>query len=640
MKHIIIGTAGHIDHGKTTLIRALTGRNTDRLEEEQKRGISIDLGFTYFDLPSGLRAGIIDVPGHEKFIKNMLAGVVGIDIVLLVIAADEGVMPQTVEHLNILQLIGLERGLVVMTKADMVEKDWLYLVEEDIRSALKDTFLESSAILPMSSVSKEGMDAVIAEIERLASTLEDKKNNRMPRMPIDRVFTIKGFGTVVTGTLLSGMLKLDDEVEIFPILKKTKIRSIQVHDQSEQVAFGGQRVAINLPNIKKEEIHRGDVIAPVSSMMPTMMLDAVFTLLKDTIPSIGNRTRVRIYIGSKEVLARMILLEQDEMKAGEDALVQFRLEEEIVAAQGDRFIVRFYSPMFTIGGGEVIDANPKKRKRFDTDSITSLWERLNSDEITKIESIIKEEQRYGISIRELSLRLSMDTQEVLYSLQLLTEEEKVITFNVKSQLVAIHQEAMKDISEEILSCVIDYHQKNPYREGMAKEEVLHRFFKDKKSGIGDQVLNAMVSNGVIDVNNGVVRSCQFSSKVEQEDLRKSQLHKLLDISGFDLMKQNDLLEKLSPNKKDELKQWKDYLIAMIRSGDIIKIGDDLIISRSLMEEALNRLTQFLLKNQKITLAEYRDLLKTSRRPAMSILDYFDEKNITIRDGDYRVLTSK
>lgn len=640
MKHVIIGTAGHIDHGKTTLIRALTGRNTDRLEEEQKRGISIDLGFTYFDLPSGLRAGIIDVPGHEKFIKNMLAGVVGIDIVLLVIAADEGVMPQTVEHLNILQLIGLQRGLVVLTKVDMVEKDWLYLVEEDVRYALKGTFLEKSAVLPMSSVSKEGMEDVIAEIERLASTLEDQKSNRMPRLPIDRVFTIKGFGTVVTGTLLSGELRVDDEVEIYPVLKKTKIRSIQVHDQSETVAFGGQRVAINLPNIKKEDIHRGDVVAPVGSMIPTMMLDAVFTLLKDTIPTLENRTRVRIYIGSKEVLARMILLDQEEVKAGEQALVQFRMEEEIVASQGDRFIVRFYSPMFTIGGGEVIDANPKKRKRFDTDSITALWERLNSDEITKIESIIHEEMRYGISLKELSLRLSMETQQVLYSLQLLTEEDKIITFNVKSELVAIHREAMRDISKLILTCIMNFHEKNPYREGMPKEEVLHRFFKDKKSGIGDQILNTMISEKTIVVNNGVVRSFDFSPKVEQEDSRKIKLFQLMDSSGFDLMKQNDLLEKLASNKKDEMKQWKDYLIAMIRSGEALKIGDDLIISKSLLEEAQNRLTQFLKKNQKITLAEYRDLLETSRRPAMSILDHFDEKKITVRDGDYRVLASK
>ncbi len=639
MKHVIIGTAGHIDHGKTSLVRTLTGRNTDRLEEEQKRGISIDLGFTYFDLPSGLRAGIIDVPGHEKFIKNMLAGVVGIDIVLLVIAADEGVMPQTVEHLNILDLMGVKRGIVVLTKSDMVESEWLKLVEEDVRQALKGTFLENSSILPMSSVSKKGMKEVIAEIDCLAINLEDTKSTRMPRMPIDRVFTVKGFGTVVTGTLLSGSLKIDDEIQIYPNEKKTKIRSIQVHDQSEQEAYAGQRVAINLPNIKKEEIHRGDVVAPVGSMVSTMMIDATFKLL-GTIRSLKNRTRIRLYIGSKEVLGRIVLLEKDEMKSGEEALVQFRLEEEIVAAQGDRFIVRFYSPMFTIGGGEVIDANPKKRKRFDDEVISLLWERVNADEITNVESVIKEHHHYGISIDDLAVQFTLDQDAVLYILQTLLDQGKIYTFNVKSDVISMHRESYNQISIAVLSFLKDFHEKNPYREGVPKEELLNRFFKDKKSGVGDWVIYSMVSNEEIAVFNNILRCFDFFPKAEQHDSRKNTLFELLNSFRFNLIKYNDLLNQLVGKKKDEMKQWRDYLNLLLRRGDLIKLADDLIISNDMMEEGQEKLIQFCDAHHKITLAEYRDILETSRKPAMAMLDYFDENKVTMREEDYRILIKK
>jgi selenocysteine-specific elongation factor SelB len=318
MRNIIIGTAGHIDHGKTTLIKALTGRETDRWEEEKRRGITIDLGFTYFDLPDGSKAGIVDVPGHEKFIKNMLAGVVGMDMVLLVIAADEGIMPQTTEHLNILNLLGVENGIVVLTKCDLAEKEWISLVKEDITESLGSTFLEGAPIVEVSSKTGYGIDKLIEEISKIADkSIKERELNTIARLPIDRVFSMTGFGTVITGTLISGILNKGDEVEIYPVNKLCRIRNIQVHSSDVEKAYAGQRTAINLSNIKKTDIYRGCVIAPVNSMRNTKMLDVKLNLLKDSKRVVINRSRLHFYTGTSEILARVVLLDRDELTPGE-----------------------------------------------------------------------------------------------------------------------------------------------------------------------------------------------------------------------------------------------------------------------------------------------------------------------------------
>ncbi|MFA6781632.1 MAG: selenocysteine-specific translation elongation factor, partial [Sedimentibacter sp.] len=348
MRNIIIGTAGHIDHGKTTLIKALTGRETDRWEEEKRRGITIDLGFTYFDLPDGSKAGIIDVPGHEKFIKNMLAGVVGMDMVLLVIAADEGIMPQTTEHLNILNLLGMKNGIVVLTKCDIADEEWISLVKEDIIESLSSTFLEGAPIVEVSSKTRNGINNLIQEINNQAEkSVIERELNTIPRLPIDRVFSIQGFGTVITGTLITGILKKGTEVEIYPVNKVCRIRNIQVHSSDVEKAYSGQRTAINLTNVKKTDIYRGCVIAPVNSMKNTMMLDVKLNLLKSSKRVVINRSRLHLYTGTSEILCRVVLLDRDELKPGESCFAQLRLEEEVAVRRGDKFIVRFYSPSET-----------------------------------------------------------------------------------------------------------------------------------------------------------------------------------------------------------------------------------------------------------------------------------------------------
>ena len=346
MKNIIIGTAGHIDHGKTTLIKALTGRNTDRWEEEQRRGITIDLGFTYFDLPGGDRAGIIDVPGHEKFINNMVAGVVGMDLVLLVIAADEGIMPQTREHMDILGLLGIEKSIIELNKCDRVDEEWLELVEEEVREELEGTFLEQAPVVKVSAATGEGLDQLIDVIGKMTSDeVAAKDVHTIPRLPVDRVFSLSGFGTIITGTLVSGTIAKEDTLELYPVGRECKIRSIQVHGQDQQKCYAGQRVAINLSNIKKKEISRGCVLAPPNSMKNTDLLDVKLNVLESSMRILTNHTRLHLFTGTSEILCRAVLLDKEEIGPGESGFVQLRLEEEIAVRRGDKFVVRFYSPM-------------------------------------------------------------------------------------------------------------------------------------------------------------------------------------------------------------------------------------------------------------------------------------------------------
>ena len=372
MKNIIIGTAGHIDHGKTTLIKALTGRETDTLEEEKNRGISINLGFTFFDLPSGKRAGIVDVPGHEKFVKNMLAGVSGIDVVLMVIAADEGIMPQTKEHLEILQLLNVKKGIIVITKTDMVEKEWAEMVEEDIKEELKDTFLQNAPVYRVSSKTKEGVKELIEGIDELTEEIHSKDVHGHFRLPVDRVFSVTGFGTVVTGTIISGNVKEGDIAEIYPSKKMTKIRGIQVHDNSVKVGEAGQRCALNLSNIKKTEVKRGDVISVENLMEPSMMIDCKLYYLKSASRPLENRQRVRLYSGTNEIICRAVILDKEIVNPGEEAYIQFRLEKPITVQRNDRYVIRTYSPMITIGGGSVIEPVATKAKRFNQSYVEDL----------------------------------------------------------------------------------------------------------------------------------------------------------------------------------------------------------------------------------------------------------------------------
>ena len=631
MRNIIIGTAGHIDHGKTTLIKALTGRETDRWEEEKRRGITIDLGFTYFDLPDGNKAGIIDVPGHEKFIKNMLAGVVGMDMVLLVIAADEGIMPQTTEHLNILNLLGVENGIVVITKCDIVDEEWISLVKEDITEAISTTFLEGAPIVEVSSKTGQGIEKLIQEIINIADkAVKERELNTIPRLPIDRVFSIQGFGTVITGTLITGILKKGEEVEIYPVNKICRIRNIQVHSSDVEKAYAGQRTAINLSNIKKNEIYRGCVIAPVNSMKNTMMLDVKLNLLKSSKRVVINRSRLHLYTGTSEILTRVVLLDRDELTPGESCYAQLRLEEEIAVRRGDKFIVRFYSPLETIGGGEIIEPLPLKRKRFDENLIEELKIKEKGTGADVIEKIIKD-TKYLLSVSGLAKTTALTETEVQDNIEILEQEEKITLFKVKNDMYVWHKSFEIEIEEKLEKYLFNYHKENKYATGAKKSEIKSKFFPNLKQLLFDVIIQAFVEKGLIKQSDEFISLNYFTIEYD-EDYRKikERVLMILDEVKFELLKIDELAEKINHPMTD------DVLSLMLTEKDLVRIND-LVTTRELYEEAKNILVEFLNKNKKISAAQYRDLINTNRKTAIALLEHFDMLKLTKRIENDRIL---
>ncbi|MDD2480514.1 MAG: selenocysteine-specific translation elongation factor [Lutispora sp.] len=637
MKHIIIGTAGHIDHGKTTLIRALTGKETDRLKEEKDRGISIELGFTYFDLPSGSRAGIIDVPGHEKFIKNMLAGIGGIDLVMLVVAADEGVMPQTKEHLNILSLLRIKKGIIVLTKRDMVDDEWLEIVIEQVKEDVEGTFLENAPIFPVSSVSREGLKQLIAEIDALTESVKAKDLDKPFRLPVDRVFSIAGFGTIVTGTLISGTIKEGDKVMIYPRKIEARVRSIQVHDKSVNIAEAGQRVAMNLAGVKIEEVVRGDVIAAINTIESTLMLDARLELLSDSDWSISNRDRLRIYHGSAEVFGRVVLLDREELMPGESAFVQIRLEEEIACLRDDRFVVRFYSPMITIGGGTILDPNPPKRKRFKEDVIEELTikEKGDIEEVVE-QQILRMSEHYPdkSSIAKAAGNITVENCDSI--LKKLISKNIIKAFKTNEGAFFVHTQFLEDIEMKFKILLCDFHKRHPLKAGMSKEELKSKVILNVKPKVSDEIFNYFFSNKVIKISEQNVSLWDFKVKFsdEQEKIKKTII---------DLYKNN----KYNPPRNAELaallKLQEKTVIpifnALIGSGELIKVDQDIVFYKEAIKDATDIILNYLKENKSIQLGEFRDLLGTSRKYAMAILDYFDQNKITKRVEDKRILFS-
>ncbi|WP_322395475.1 selenocysteine-specific translation elongation factor [Clostridium perfringens] len=466
MKNIIIGTAGHIDHGKTALIRALTGKETDRWEEEKRRGITIDLGFTYFDLPSGDRAGIIDVPGHEKFVNNMLAGVIGMDLVMLVVAADEGMMPQTREHVDIMSQLGVDKSIVVLNKCDLVDDEWKELVKEEIKEELIGSVFENANMIEVSAVTGEGIDNLIQEIVHMTKDeLAEKDINTIPRLPIDRSFSISGFGTIVTGTLISGSIKKDDELEIYPTGQKAKIRSIQVHGKDVKECFAGQRSAINISNLKKDEIKRGYVLAPPNSLEDTMMLDVKLNVLNSSERILSNRCRLHLFTGTSEVLCRAVLLDVEEASPGDSCYAQLRLEEKIAVRRGDKFIVRFYSPLETVGGGVILDANPTKKTPFNKAQLEEIKRKEEGSHSDIVELLVKKHPEM-ITIKEIGKLTGLSVEEVSECINELKEENLVLTYEMKKDIYVYHSSEEMRLKRETIEFIKNFHNENPYKFGV------------------------------------------------------------------------------------------------------------------------------------------------------------------------------
>ena len=625
MKNIIIGTAGHIDHGKTTLIKALTGTETDTLKEEKKRGISINLGFTYFDLPSKKRAGIVDVPGHEKFIKNMLAGASGLDMVLLVVAADEGVMPQTVEHLDILTYLNIKNGMIVLTKSDTVDEEFRELVKEDIREKVQGTFLEEAEIIEVDSISRKGLDELISKIDDMTEEIEDKNLNSPARLNIDRVFSIKGFGTVVTGTLIEGKISVDDDLVIYPKELPTKIRSIQVHGESVDTAYAGQRTAINISNVKVEEIERGDVLASVNSLEEAMMLDVKLSIVKHMNVGLKHWDRLRLYHGTREILCRAVPLEVEEINPGESGFVQLRLEESIVAKKGDKFVVRRYSPMETIGGGVIVDTNPRKHKRFDKNVIEALAVKEKGELTDILEEYIKANSKNYPNIKDIMSYSGENEANIKEALNKLIEENKIVAVN-NMYMHIIQYDKLKEV---LLKTLQDYHKKFRLRKGMVKEETRSKIESKFKTREFDILLDMFKNEDIIKVEDNMVSLAQFNVVFNEKQLQiKKLIENNLDKCGLDTIL---TVEEVLAGKRE----YEEVLEALI-GNTVEKLDDTYVMSKKIYEQAKDILLKYLDENKEITLGEYRDLVDSSRKNCMIILENFDRNKVTKRIENKRV----
>ena len=629
MKNIIIGTAGHIDHGKTTLIKALTGRNTDRWEEEQKRGITIDLGFTWFDLPGGDRAGIIDVPGHEKFINNMVAGVVGMDLVMLVIAADEGVMPQTREHMDILQLLGIEKSIIVLNKCDLVDAEWLELVEEEVKKELAGTFLEHAPVVKVSAATGEGLSVLVETIEHMTrDEVVQKDITTIPRLPIDRAFSLSGFGTIITGTLLTGTISKEDTLEMYPIGKTSKIRSIQVHGEDKERCYAGQRVAINLSNIKKREISRGCVLAPPDSMKNTDLLDVKLNVLDSSMRVLTNHTRLHFFTGTSEILCRAVLLDKEEIGPGESGYVQLRLEEEIALRRGDKFVVRFYSPMETIGGGVVLEPNPSIHKRFQEQVIRELEQKESGSSADVIELHVKEHGDTMITQAELARLTALSMEEVVADVEELAEEGRVQTFAMRKDTYVWHSDSERQARMVLLEALKEYEKKYPYRYGMKKAEVQMTYFKKMKPNVFDRYVAGIEEAGVIQRVDEFLSTPGYQVRKDEiyEKVSGTMLRTMKE-ANYDFVRYSEMEFK---GKSVEVAD--DILNILLEELQVVKVTDDMYTLSEYMDRAKERISDKLSENPVITIAEVRDMFQTSRKSAKPILEYMDSIKVTKKAG--------
>lgn len=631
MKNIIIGTAGHVDHGKTRLIKALSGIDTDRLEEEKKRGITIELGFAHIPNDAGYNIGVIDVPGHEKFIKNMLAGIGGIDFVLFVVAADEGIMPQTREHFEILQALGIDDGIIAITKTDMVDEEWLELVQEDIRDYVEGSFLEGKPMIPVSAKSGANIDFLKEEIIRKC----DRESKRieapeMFRLPVDRVFTKSGFGTVVTGTLMDGTCSLNDEVHVFPEETPAKIRGIQTYGNDVEQAVAGQRTAINLSGVRKEDIRRGDVIAAKSAVSVTGMLDVKLKIFDSSERMVLNNSRVHLYCGSKEVLAKVILMDRDALSAGESAYVQFRLEEPIAVRRGDRFIIRFYSPIITIGGGQILDAVPEKHKR-NRENVLEGFRMLESGNISDI--FVLKTGGHKFYSRELLLQeLGMLPETGNRELERCIEEGKLVKLEDGTILAASKFQMMTDCLIQLLQ---EYHESNPLAEGMPKQELQSRLrdtwhIQEDKIILG--AVHQLMNRGTL-MDCGKTVSMQGFEAVltpEQEKL-KERIAGIYTDAGIEIPK-NDEIYALDSDKR----VINAIFDRLYKEGVLVKVDPSYNIS----QEGWNRVVTAARTagaEGSFVLADFRDTLNTSRKYASVYLAALDRAGITVFDGERRRL---
>jgi selenocysteine-specific elongation factor len=631
MKQIVLGTAGHIDHGKTSLIKALTGIDTDRLKEEKERGITIELGFAFLDLPSGQRLGIIDVPGHERFVKHMVAGASTIDLVALIIAADEGVMPQTREHLDICSLLGIKKGLVVLTKIDMVEEEWLDLVQEDVREFLQGTFLENAPIVRVSSLTGQGLPDLISALEQLSAEVEEKSAAGIFRLPVDRVFTMRGFGTVVTGTAVSGTLSVGDPVTLYPQEIPAKVRGIQVHNKDTEQVRAGLRTAINLQGIEKNAVHRGDVVATAQSLRPTRLLDLNIRLLPSAPRPLKHRSQVRFHSGTSEMLGRVILLEGDEIKPGESQFAQIRFVEPVALLPGDLAVLRSYSPVLTIGGAEVLNVVPPKHKRLapEVREQLTVFQSGKDEEKTALQVLLAGPK--GLTRSELGRILPFPPKKLDEIIHDLLSRKVLVQWDRESRAL-IHSRELAALFQSVERILADYHKLQPLKPGLIKEELKSRLPQIQEGKLFNFLLNRMTEEQIVVQEKELVRLSGHKVRLQAEEQAvQESLERIYRERGLQPPYFKELEEKFPKGRP------KAVLDLMVKEGKLVKVKEDLYFHREAVENLKKRLIQWLKEKGEITTAEFKDLTGSSRKYTIPLLEYFDAAQVTMRVEDKRLL---
>ena len=632
---VIMGTAGHIDHGKTSLIKALTGINCDRLAEEQKRGITIELGFAYLDLTPQIRLGIIDVPGHERFVKNMVSGAAGIDFVLLVIAADEGIMPQTREHLEICSLLGIRAGLVALTKIDMVEEEWLELVREEVQTYLAGSFLDGAPIIPVSAHKGAGLEELKGHIAELSSTFAPDRRSDLFRLPVDRVFTMKGHGTVVTGTSISGALRLGEEIEIVPAGHRSKVRGLQVHGTAADVAHAGERTAVNLYGLEVAELERGEVLAHPQTLFPSMVWDVEMTCLSSSPNPLKHRTEVHFHHGSREILAKLFFLDRDKLEPGETAVCQVRFPRPLPGVFGDRCIVRSFSPLQTVAGGRIINPLGRKVRRHskDLETLNSLGS-ISGEELLLAQ--LRLAGRAGLTVAELRIMTDMESKLLDKTLQLLGGKQLAFQFDREDKRF-VGADVLDGLAGECLAYLGDYHRREPMRQGLSRAELISGFGRGMHPKLVHFLVERLVKSGQVLLESDILR---LPGHVVSLASDQSGLRTLMETAyiqgGFMPPTTKAFLEENGLAAKDVAQMYR----LLMEEGVLIKVSEEFYYAKTAMDEIVARVRGFFESNQEMGPQDFRDLTELTRKFAIPVLEYLDKEKITMRIGDKRKIRKR
>lgn len=630
MTSLVLGTAGHIDHGKSALVKALTGTDPDRLPEEKERGVTIELGFARLELPSGASMGVVDVPGHERFVRQMVAGATGIDVVLLVVAADDGVMPQTREHLAIIDLLGISRGVVAITKSDLVDPEWLDMVRDDVARLLVGTGIEGAPIVPVSSKTGSGLDELRRALDAVAGAAPARQSTLPMRLPVDRVFTIAGAGTVVTGTLWSGVVRRDDLVEVLPSGRSGRVRGVQVHSRAVAEASAGMRVAINVAGLDRDQIERGDILAAPGSLQVTDRFDALFTYLPGNEKPFESGARVHVHHGTREVIGRVLLMDgRGELEPGDRALAQIRLEEPLAPRYDDRFIVRSYSPVFTIGGGTVLDALPPRRTRLRM-SERELLEALQAHDLGGAASGLLASRGVPMTSVQVAAALGLPRAGVADDLNKGPFER----LKVGGETYFVSAEGLERLVSDVVAHLLRFHEQNPKLTGIAAGALRDRVDRRVAPKVFDAVLEYATTHGLVRIVGAEVRHPQAAAAaLEEEDEALTTLLPVLEAQGL----ATGTVAELAQAAGVDIGVARKALTKLVAAGRVVRLGPELHFAADAVEGARRRIVEYLEAAGTMLASDARDILGTSRKYVVPLLEYFDTHGVTKREGDTRTL---